>query len=152
MSGVKTLFKELDETQKMKVKLGDDKEIQVEGKGTVANFWLYSLCFDSTPANTTPTTSSSSSATTSPSSEARNSSSSSENKSSDETCSFSLVVSDPSTYSEAAKTEAWQNAMKEEILAIQRNKTWELVDLLEGKNKIGLKWIFKTKYNTYGRV
>ena len=36
MSGMKAIFKELDETQKMKVKLGDNKEIQVEGKGTVA--------------------------------------------------------------------------------------------------------------------
>ena len=36
MSGMKTIFKELDETQKNLVKLGDNKDIQVEGKGTVA--------------------------------------------------------------------------------------------------------------------
>ncbi|KAL6335250.1 hypothetical protein AAG906_029487 [Vitis piasezkii] len=31
-----SLFKELDESHKLKVKLGDDKQVQVEGKGTVA--------------------------------------------------------------------------------------------------------------------
>lgn len=32
----KELFKELDETKKQKVKLGVDKEIQVDGEGTMA--------------------------------------------------------------------------------------------------------------------
>lgn len=36
MSEVKGLFKELDESHKLKVRLRDDKEIRVEGKGTVA--------------------------------------------------------------------------------------------------------------------
>ena len=35
MTGTKCLFKELDETQKIKVQLGNTKEMQVEGKGTV---------------------------------------------------------------------------------------------------------------------
>ncbi|KAK2983132.1 hypothetical protein RJ640_022604 [Escallonia rubra] len=37
MTGMKSLFKELDETQKLKVKLGNGKEIQIEGKGTVGS-------------------------------------------------------------------------------------------------------------------
>ncbi|KAJ0084766.1 hypothetical protein Patl1_29610 [Pistacia atlantica] len=36
MIGIKSMFKELDETRKMQVKLGNGTEIQVEGKGTVA--------------------------------------------------------------------------------------------------------------------
>ncbi|XP_028079521.1 uncharacterized protein LOC114281273 [Camellia sinensis] len=36
MTRMKSLFKELDETQKLKVQLGNAKEIQVEGKGTVS--------------------------------------------------------------------------------------------------------------------
>ena len=36
MSDVKELFRDLDESQKLKVRLGDDKEIQVARKGTVA--------------------------------------------------------------------------------------------------------------------
>ncbi|XP_073121219.1 uncharacterized protein [Henckelia pumila] len=34
MTGSRSLFKELDETYKIKVRLGDDKQMQVEGKGT----------------------------------------------------------------------------------------------------------------------
>ena len=36
MTGIKSLFKEIDKSHKLKVKLGDDKEVQVEGRGVVA--------------------------------------------------------------------------------------------------------------------
>ena len=36
MTGLRFLFKELDESYKIKVRLGDDKQMQVEGKGIVA--------------------------------------------------------------------------------------------------------------------
>jgi Pol polyprotein len=36
MSGEKSLFKKLDETQKGEVRLGDNKQMQVEGKGIIA--------------------------------------------------------------------------------------------------------------------
>lgn len=36
LTGNKAKFKDLDETQKSLVRLGDDKQVQVEGKGTVA--------------------------------------------------------------------------------------------------------------------
>jgi len=35
MTGIKSLFKKLDETQKIKDQLGNKKDIQVEDKGTV---------------------------------------------------------------------------------------------------------------------
>ncbi|KAI4347833.1 hypothetical protein L6164_008612 [Bauhinia variegata] len=115
---------------------------------------------------TPPTSSSSSSDATTPNREPRSNNSSLESVSLEETpprkvrtlreiyesCAFALMVTDPTTYKEAAETKAWQNAMEEEILAIQRNKTWELVDLPERKNTIGLKWIFKTKYNADGSI
>ncbi|KAE8726088.1 Detected protein of unknown function [Hibiscus syriacus] len=50
----------------------------------------------------------------------------------------------------AVEKEDWCRAMKEEIMAIEKNETWMLVDLPEGKNAIGLKWIYKTKYNSDG--
>lgn len=37
--------------------------------------------------------------------------------------------------------------MNEEMATIVKNKTWELVNLQKGKETIGLKWIFKIKYN-----
>uniref|UniRef100_A0A3Q7JBG4 Retrovirus-related Pol polyprotein from transposon TNT 1-94-like beta-barrel domain-containing protein n=1 Tax=Solanum lycopersicum TaxID=4081 RepID=A0A3Q7JBG4_SOLLC len=36
MSGTKSLFKDLDESKKSDVRLGDNKKIQVEGEGTVS--------------------------------------------------------------------------------------------------------------------
>jgi len=67
-------------------------------------------------------------------------------------CSISLLVVEPTCYEEAAKQPEWLNAMIEEIQGIQKNQTWELVDFPKGKNVIGLKWIFKTKYNADGSV
>lgn len=69
-----------------------------------------------------------------------------------ESCSFALFVSDPTTYEEAAKSKDWEQAMKDELMAIERNETWELTDLPDGKNIIGLKWIFKTKYHADGSI
>jgi len=37
--------------------------------------------------------------------------------------------------------------MDEKISMIEKNKTWEVVDLPERKEAISLKWIDKTKYN-----
>ena len=69
-----------------------------------------------------------------------------------ESCSFALNVSDPISYEEAAKQEVWLDAMKEELIAIERNHTWQLVTLPEGKKTIGLKWIFKTKVDQDGAI
>ncbi|KAF3622046.1 hypothetical protein FXO38_31523 [Capsicum annuum] len=42
--------------------------------------------------------------------------------------------------------------MEEVLLAIQKNQTWDLVNLLEGKKAIGLKWVFRTKYHADGSI
>lgn len=42
--------------------------------------------------------------------------------------------------------------MKEEVNAIERNKTWELIELPNGKRPIGLKSIFKAKPNPDGNI
>lgn len=36
MSGTRSLFRDLDESQKSEVRLGDDKQVRAEGKGTIA--------------------------------------------------------------------------------------------------------------------
>lgn len=58
----------------------------------------------------------------------------------------------PSSYREAAIYEAWIKAMKTELDAIERNNTWYLVDLPTGKKLIGLKWVFKVKKDSEGRI
>ncbi|KAJ0021072.1 hypothetical protein Pint_31220 [Pistacia integerrima] len=36
MMGTRSLFKELDKSQKLEVRLGDNKQLQVAGKGTIS--------------------------------------------------------------------------------------------------------------------
>jgi hypothetical protein len=42
--------------------------------------------------------------------------------------------------------------MESEIQSINKNKTWELVNLLAGRKPIGLKWVFKLKKNAEGEA
>ncbi|GKB48853.1 retrovirus-related pol polyprotein from transposon TNT 1-94 [Tanacetum coccineum] len=59
---------------------------------------------------------------------------------------------DPVVFEEAVKEPKWQKAMDEEIAAIERNKTWELVDLPKGQKVIDVKWVYKTKLKRNGEV
>ena len=58
----------------------------------------------------------------------------------------------PITFEEAIKSEKWRKAMDAEIEAIERNNTWKLVVLPQGKKTVGVKWIYKTKLNEKGEV
>ncbi|CAH9099164.1 unnamed protein product [Cuscuta epithymum] len=69
-----------------------------------------------------------------------------------ESCDFAFIVTEPTEYHEAAIYDEWTQAMQEEINAIERNKTWELVSLPQEKNVIGLKWVYRTKYNQDGSI
>ena len=42
--------------------------------------------------------------------------------------------------------------MDKEIEAIEENQSWRLVNLLEGKDAIGVKWIYKTKFDANRNV
>ena len=68
------------------------------------------------------------------------------------TCDFALYVSDPTSYKDVVDMKVWQVTMAEEMSAIERNETWEHVDLPKDKNVIGLKWVYRTKYNVDGSV
>jgi hypothetical protein len=52
---------------------------------------------------------------------------------------------EPRNYSQAVKDVQWISAMNNEIQALVRNKTWQIVDLPAGKGPIGCKWVFKIK-------
>ena len=45
----------------------------------------------------------------------------------------------PQTYHEALRDKNWKNAMNEEIKALNKNQTWEIVDLPKGKKIVGCK-------------
>ena len=42
--------------------------------------------------------------------------------------------------------------MKEELIQIEKNKTWELVPRPEDKNVIGDKWVFQNKLDENGKI
>jgi hypothetical protein len=52
----------------------------------------------------------------------------------------------------AKQDPKWREAMKEEMYALQKNKTWELVQLPKGKKAVGCKWVFTVKQNPKGEV
>ena len=62
----------------------------------------------------------------------------------------SVVV--PKLVQEALITPEWKNAVMEEIKALEKNGTWDLVKLLEGKSHVWCKWAFSVKHKPDGIV
>ena len=62
------------------------------------------------------------------------------------------TTTDPVNFEDALKSEKWRQAMDLEMEAINKNDTWELMELPEGRKKVGVKWIYKTKFNENGKV
>ena len=62
-------------------------------------------------------------------------------------CTFASV-DEPYTYDEAISGSdkiKWENAMNEELSALAKNKTWELVPRPKDRKVIGCKWVYKVK-------
>ena len=70
---------------------------------------------------------------------------------------YCLLTEDgePSTFHEATSSSdasLWMTAMQEEIEALHKNKTWELVPLPHGRKAIGNKWVYKIKRDSNDQV
>ncbi|RVW51913.1 Retrovirus-related Pol polyprotein from transposon TNT 1-94 [Vitis vinifera] len=52
----------------------------------------------------------------------------------------------PNTVSEALTKREWKNAMREEMSTLEKNKTWEIVEIVD------CKWIFTLKYKADGSL
>lgn len=63
-----------------------------------------------------------------------------------------LAYVEPVKWKQAIQEPEWNTAMKEEISAIERNHTWELVNLPPDKKPIVVKWVFKVKRRPDGSV
>ena len=63
-----------------------------------------------------------------------------------------FAAADPIHFDNAVKSEKLRKAMDVKIEAIKQNDTWELTKLPEGGKKIGVKWVYKTKFNENGEV
>ena len=59
---------------------------------------------------------------------------------------------EPTCFDDAVGDAKWEKAMDEEMAALDANETWDLVPLLEGKNVIGCKWVYKVKHNVDGSI
>jgi Reverse transcriptase (RNA-dependent DNA polymerase) len=46
----------------------------------------------------------------------------------------------------------WKKAMFEEIRALVKNDTWDMVPRPSNKNKVGCKWIYSTKHTPEGKI
>lgn len=61
----------------------------------------------------------------------------------------------PTNFDEAIGSEhrsEWMDAMKEEIAALQKMKTWILVDIPKGRKAIPTKWVYDIKHNSNGEL
>jgi ATP-binding cassette subfamily B (MDR/TAP) protein 1 len=70
---------------------------------------------------------------------------------------YCLLTEDgePSTFHEAIKStdvSMWMTAMQEEIEALHKNNTWDLVPLPQGRKAIGNKWVYKIKRDDNDQV
>lgn len=63
-----------------------------------------------------------------------------------------LAAAEPLNHEEAMKDGKWVEAMKAELTAIEKNETWELVNLPDHKKSIVVKWVYKIKLNPDGTV
>lgn len=63
-----------------------------------------------------------------------------------------LADSEPLNFEEALKIGAWKKSMIEELQSIEKNHTWELVNLPDKKKKIDVKWVLKLKLNPDGKI
>jgi hypothetical protein len=69
--------------------------------------------------------------------------------------SLSITDDDPRTIREAMNSKdskLWKKAMVEEMDALDKNEAWDIVELLAGRKSVGIKWLFKKKFNSQGKV
>ena len=59
--------------------------------------------------------------------------------------SVTQIPYEPCSYREAQTNPLWQQAMNDELQALAKTHTWDLVDLPPGKTIIGCKWVYKVK-------
>ena len=62
------------------------------------------------------------------------------------------VTEVPRNIQEALKSPEWKAAVLEEMKALKKNETWDVVEIPRGKTPIGCKWVFTIKYNSDGGI
>ncbi|RVX04648.1 Retrovirus-related Pol polyprotein from transposon RE1 [Vitis vinifera] len=63
-----------------------------------------------------------------------------------------LAIQEPRGFRSGAKHPEWLLAMDDEIQALKKNDTWDLVPRPINHNMVGCRWIFKTKLHANGSI
>ena len=58
----------------------------------------------------------------------------------------------PRTIQEALIDPQWKKAVKNEIAALVKNGTWNVIELPPGKKSVGCKWVFTVKHKADGSI
>jgi hypothetical protein len=58
----------------------------------------------------------------------------------------------PKDWKDALNDPKWKAAMLEEMSALEKNNTWQLVEWPKGKEPVGCKWVYTIKYNPEGEI
>ncbi|KAK3030877.1 hypothetical protein RJ639_037227 [Escallonia herrerae] len=58
----------------------------------------------------------------------------------------------PKTVQDALQVLEWKEAILEEMRALEKNGTWEVMELPKEKKTVGCKWVFTTKYRSDGSL
>ena len=64
-------------------------------------------------------------------------------------CAFLAALTnghEPKSFKEAVLQKVWKDSMGTEIVALELNKTWDMVELPPGKRAIGCQWVYRIKY------
>ncbi|KAA3481430.1 Retrovirus-related Pol polyprotein from transposon TNT 1-94 [Gossypium australe] len=63
-----------------------------------------------------------------------------------------VAQAEPSCFEEAKAQLEWKQVMADEISMIEKNQTWELVERPVNRKVIGVKWVYRAKFNTDGSL
>jgi hypothetical protein len=61
-----------------------------------------------------------------------------------------IQEAEPTCFEQVVGNLKWDNAMDEEMAALDANAIWELIVLPKDKKTIGCKWVYKVKHNVNG--
>jgi hypothetical protein len=61
-------------------------------------------------------------------------------------------VAIPRDWKEAKRDPKWKKAMLEELAALEKNNTWDLVPFPLGKKVVSCKWVYTVKQNPDGKI
>lgn len=61
-------------------------------------------------------------------------------------------ISEPHSFDQVSRSKEWQQAMEQELEALEKNRTWEIIELPSGKQAIGSRWVYNVKHKVDGSI